>query len=69
MAKACKRVRVKIGRRTFMARKGSSCGPRRKHKLPAALRVWARAAKACRGQGKIGSGKRTSCLRRHANAK
>lgn len=64
MAKACKRVRVKIGRRTFMARKGSGCGPRRKRALPAALRVWSRAAKTCAKKGvKVGTKKMGACMR------
>lgn len=64
MAKACRRVRVKIGRRTFMARKGSGCTPRRKRKLPEGLRVWARAAKACAARGMVvGTRKMGSCMR------
>lgn len=66
---ACKVVRVKIGRRSFMAHKGDSCRKRAKRRgTPAAFKPWARAAKACKGKGKIGSSKRTSCMKAHVRA-
>ncbi len=64
--KSCAKRRVKIGRRTFMAKPSGCGGPKRKRKLPAALRVWSTAAKKC--PGKVGSAKKTSCMKQYVRS-
>jgi hypothetical protein len=56
---------IRKGRRvlaTFKARVGSGC-VKKKRRVTAQMRLIGRAGKACKGKGKVGSAKRTACLR------